>query len=156
MAGAKRDSNDARQKEQESEHIGEEEGAGGWLAENHDPEGNVENTQKDLPYEVAPSLRPEGLDDFEAADGNGGKADEYPADGFGKGDVAQDEYSCQDQSNSEQYANPVGRHGEAGRRSRSAVMERHVILLEIFERPLTGWPIHRPRRAGDGAAARPG
>ncbi len=43
-------------KQHRAEEIGEDQCAGGGLGQQHEPEGEIERAEKDLPQEAAPSL----------------------------------------------------------------------------------------------------
>src|ERR1700716_988622 len=134
VADAQQDSNEARNQEQQSEDVGENQGAGDGLAHQHDADRDVQNAQKHLPQESSPSPGPEGVDDFESTGGNGRRADEDRADNGNEHDVTQDQYSCQDHDNSEQKADPKGRRGRFARaQTRTAVIGRHAVLLNLSQ-----------------------
>jgi hypothetical protein len=61
------------------------------------PKATYRNALDNLLYEAAPSFRPEGMDDFEDTGNDGRGTDEHRADELHRRDIAQDEYSYQDQ-----------------------------------------------------------
>ena len=80
MAEAEEDANESGDQKQQSEDVGEDQGAGDGLSHQHDAERDVENAQEDLPYKSSPSLGPEGVNDLEGACGNGDPTDKDGAD----------------------------------------------------------------------------
>src|ERR1700716_2687249 len=132
VADAQQDSNEARNQEQQSEDVGENQGAGDGLAHQHDADGDVQNAQKHPPQESSPSLGPEGVDDFEGTCGNGHHADEHRADNRNEHDVAQHQESRKDHHNSKQNADPKRWRGQMiGVQTRTAVIRSHAILLNL-------------------------
>jgi hypothetical protein len=121
---AQENPNDPRQREQQAQspdehqragaghaddHIGQDHHARSGQAEKHDAEGDVQETEKHLPCEAAPSPRPDGVNDLEGADENGGGADEGGAYDRREGHVRQDRHPRKNHDAPQHDANPARR-----------------------------------------------
>ena len=120
--------NEPGNQQQQAKDIGEDQGTGDRLPHQHDAKRDVQDAEKHLPDEPAPSLGPERVDDLESARNDGDPSDEDGADHGDEHDVPEHKESRQDHDEPEQNANPEGRRrqfGDADRRT--VVIGRHVI-----------------------------
>ena len=89
IAEAEKDANEPSRRKNDTQHPGQEEGAGDRLTEKNHSRGDIEKSEQNLPNEAAPALRPKRVNDLEHAADDRAKADEDRADDGGEDDVAE-------------------------------------------------------------------